>query len=332
MFMDVGELAGVLDVFSMVDVLDAHGTRMAVGGLPSSLYPEPATAALTARAISAYCRSRAPSRFRPTRKPVAFAVTRIAAANRRFLVEDGLGLAPDLGLEAVNSFFGVDSASVSTSASRLMSSLAPTSTSANVTSGKPQPQSGVSAPAAKVLTIGPSERALTVIPFLGLVSRTLKEKRSQQRFMGITPRVEALVLAATSFGSGYTSRSDGYEILSAIGSPATAAMGLLAASRAQERSSTALAVVLDAQDAAEAHRRDETVDGVEPDNAERTEGMLSDGAMKLAAGMVIGEWQASAALNHVDVSAKNANIPDVSGNTSLTQDAAAMALDPITDF
>ena len=80
-------------------------------------YPEQHAASIVSRAISTCNDSPAPSSFRPTRKPVIFAVERFAAENRRWVTSACLGLtfhdviASGCGSLAIDSRLHVPSAS-----------------------------------------------------------------------------------------------------------------------------------------------------------------------------------------------------------------------------
>lgn len=125
-FCDLADLSAALDAWSVADILLGHGgaggrrggsssDRRSGGGGPA--YPEQHAASIVSRAISTCNDSPAPSSFRPTRKPVIFAVERFAAENRRWVTSACLGLscndviASGCGSLAIDSRLHVPSAS-----------------------------------------------------------------------------------------------------------------------------------------------------------------------------------------------------------------------------
>jgi hypothetical protein len=133
---------------------------------PGSAFPEQHAASIVARTLSTFNTRPAAASFRPTRKPALFAVLRVRDMNRRWLVEEGLGLGPDVGFGAVNDH----AAAVA------------------------------SAGCALALTDG-RERSLHVIPLWGLMlaaarSEQGRERQRQLQREGLAPDVAA-ALAST---------------------------------------------------------------------------------------------------------------------------------------
>jgi hypothetical protein len=100
-FTDIRELARAMDAFSATDVILSSGGD--VGGSGGKF--EVCAAAVAARAIAAANATPAPSSFRPTRRPSAGAVERVASANASWLRKgDALGLGDLHGERALALF------------------------------------------------------------------------------------------------------------------------------------------------------------------------------------------------------------------------------------
>ena len=189
-FSDVCELARALDVFSNVDVLlrDDWGSRGADGA--ASMGAE-LCAAAAARAIAVWNSKPGPKTFRPTRRPAAFALARVAALNRRWVTDEGLGITGDIVAAASHTVLYAGAAGC----------------------------------------LETTERITVVIPSIGSMlrlARTSPPTPARTALLGhFSARAEALlVAAATSYGAAGSSdvRDDG-EIFSCVGSAPKAARG-----------------------------------------------------------------------------------------------------------
>jgi hypothetical protein len=102
-FESIEDLSNSLDILSAADVFlgQAVRSRLATAGGVASVYPEQTSAALIGRAISTFNRHPSPPTFRPVRKPAYFSVQRVRSLNSQLLQSDGLGWGPDLGVGQV---------------------------------------------------------------------------------------------------------------------------------------------------------------------------------------------------------------------------------------
>jgi hypothetical protein len=193
LFSDIGALARTIDVFSDVDVLlredwGGRGSGGVGSGAAVSVSAELA-AALAARSIAAWNSSPAPKSFRPTRRPGAFALARVAAANIRWVTDEALGVAGDIGTAAAHAALRVGAAGC----------------------------------------LATTERITNVIPHIGgmlRAARAAPPTPARTALLGLfSARAEALlVAAATSFGSDGAgdTRDDGEEFSSVGGAPRAA--------------------------------------------------------------------------------------------------------------
>jgi len=190
--------------------MGSHESRSSM--TPGSAFPEQHAASIVARTLSTFNKHPAASSFRPTRKPTLFAVLRVRDLNRRWLVEEGLGLGPDVGFGAVNDHMAA-----------------------------------VSGEGCVVALTDGRERALHVIPLWGLILAAARSEQAREcqrqlqpqreRFTAdvaaalastralltaVSPRAASLVAGACTYGRSSKSWSSGRggtapEIITTIG-------------------------------------------------------------------------------------------------------------------